>query len=99
MTGRSGMIKFIVTTVLLFGIGVIVLNIISYNRRQTDQLVQERLRTYNQQKGIPIVSSGIPADFKLNTKPEKLTVMKDISKIPIQKYKISLSDDKVLVNY
>ncbi len=95
MTATSGMIKFIVITLLLFGLGVIVLNLISYNRRQTNKLLQNRLKTYKPQMVIPTtVSSGIMPDFKLNTKPEKLTVKKN-STISIKKYSISLKDEKV----
>ncbi len=95
MLGGSGTFKLIISTLILFGLGAIVLNFISYNRRQMDRLLQNRLKTYNAPKITSTVSSIIMADFKSNTKPEKLTVKKIHTTISIHKYNVSLKDEKV----
>ncbi len=73
MLSRSGVIKFILVGFLLFGVGLIILNFISYNRRQTDILLKKKQLTYQPRQIVSVVENQnqINVNFKSNTKLKK----------------------------
>ncbi len=97
MISHSTIIKFVLFGFVLFGFGVVVLNVISYSRRQDEFLSPE-------DKGLvepsPITDTSIKTktDFKSDIRPSKLTLnnsKKGISKIPIRTYNISINNAEV----
>jgi hypothetical protein len=94
MIGQSCVIKFVLSGILLFGIGIIVLNFNSYNRHQSDApTFTKKDSVYNPPPSVDTVGTE---DFKSNIKPAQLTV-DNIPKVMIRKYKVSSKNEKVLL--
>ena len=90
MISRSNIFKFALGGIVIFGIGVVVLNVISYKRRQNDFDLTK--------KDKPILRSDISTvnkpDFKSNNKPPQLTEENKID-MPIQIYKAVMANETV----
>jgi hypothetical protein len=100
--GQSGIIKFIVSGILCFGIGVILLNFLSSISWQSDRLLTKPNNNYDSSKLVPSVSSEIKADFESDTKPMQLTIENskiDSSQTTIRTYKLPAKNPKVLKDF
>jgi hypothetical protein len=94
MINQSTILKVVICGVLLFGIGAVVLNIISYNRRENDfDLTKPNKKIVPPRHHSGISSIEIIDDFKLNTKPPQAAA--DIPKVSIQTFKVIIGNDTV----
>lgn len=99
MIGQSGVIKLILCGLLLFGIGIIVLNFMSSKRHQhSHRTLARKPDAYDLSQMISTKFSDIKADYKSHDKPIANKNKIDLSKISIEKYKISLDSQKVCLN-
>jgi hypothetical protein len=99
MISHSTIIKFVVFGFVLFGFGVVVLNVISYGRRPDEFVSNEQDDEVTESVPIPDTSIKTTTDFKSDIRPSKLTLnnsKKGISKIPVRTYNISINNDEVL---
>jgi hypothetical protein len=90
MISRSNIFKFALAGILIFGVGVVVLNIISYKRRQNDFDVTKKDKPIHR-SDISIVNKP---DFKSSKKPPQLTKDNKID-TPIQIYKAVMANETV----
>jgi hypothetical protein len=96
MLGRSSILHCVAFGIAFFGLGAIVLNLISYNRRQNDFELFNKNNENVPKHSANDLSINIKADFKSDSKPAKIVVNDtDISKVPIRTYKISINSEKV----
>ncbi len=98
MISHSTIIKFVVFGFVLFGFGVVVLNVISYGRRPDEFDLNEQDDELTESVPIPDTSIKTTTDFKSDIRPSKLTLnnsKKGISKIPIRTYNISINNAEV----
>jgi len=102
MIGQSGIIKFILSGILCFGIGVILLNFLSSISWQSDRLLTKSNNNYDSNKLGSSLSSEIKADFESDTKPMILTIENskiDSSQTTIRTYKLPEKNPKVLKDF
>ncbi|CAF1181075.1 unnamed protein product [Rotaria sordida] len=95
MLGQSPIIKFVLFGIFAFGVGVVVLNSISYGRRQKDFDLTEKNHPVITSFHNPAESIASKTDLKSkNNKPTNSTIKQtDISKISIRTYKISMNNE------
>ncbi|CAF2949378.1 unnamed protein product [Rotaria sp. Silwood2] len=94
MLSKSPIIKFVLFGIFAFGIGVIILNSISYGRRQNDLDLIEKHNQLDKSVHDHAESIATKFDSKSKTKSSKLPLKKiDISKVSIRKYKIPLNNE------
>ncbi|CAF0951503.1 unnamed protein product [Rotaria sp. Silwood1] len=90
MLGKSPVIKIVLFGIFAFGIGVIVLNAISYGRRQNDLNLNEK----HNRLGMSSHDTDETIASKTGSKSTRLPMKKiDIFKIPIRTYKIPLNNE------
>jgi hypothetical protein len=98
MIVRPSFFKFVISGILIFGVVVIILNLMSYNRNRNDFEFIDDSHAYVMSNRDGDALIRIKADVKSNSKPAMLDVHDgkiDVPKVRIRTYMISMSYEQV----
>ena len=100
MLNRSPISKLVLSGIVIFGVGVIVLNTIPSAQRSNDSKSTQNDDMRRKSRHTSHRSNVTKADISSNTKLTKFIDGKiDITQIPIRTYRIPMNTKKVIVDY